>query len=161
MKELRETSKNTSDNKLDLVEYIKECPKEQQRTVTTDNRKNQELLAVPIKRKKDNIAESHLITLEMKESHQQLETSTIEVTKFRANANEGGFLSTNEELQLDTTFIQSNLENNSKTTNTKDKMKQFQKQLFQEEKCKEHSTKPTMNSDNLGFCLVPHLIYVF
>ena len=97
----------------------------------------------------------------MKESHQQLETSTIEVTKFRANANEGGFLSTNEELQLDTTFIQSNLENNSKTKNTKDKMKQFQKQLFQEEKCNEHSTKPTMNSDNLGFCLVPHLIYVF
>ena len=40
VKELRETSKNTSDNKLDLVEYIKECPKEQQRTVTTDNRKN-------------------------------------------------------------------------------------------------------------------------
>ena len=52
MKEIRETSKNTSDSKLDLVEHIKECPKEQQRTITTDNRKNQELLAVPINRKK-------------------------------------------------------------------------------------------------------------
>ena len=38
----------------------------------------------------------------MKESSQQLETSTIELTKFRSNTNEGSFLSVNEELKLDT-----------------------------------------------------------
>ena len=57
----------------------------------------------------------------MKVSHQQLETSTIEFTKFRSNTNEGSFLSTNEELQLDTSFTQGNLEKNVKNTNTKDK----------------------------------------
>ena len=78
--------------------------------ISTDNRKNQKLLDIPIKRKKDTIAESHLITLEKKESYQQLETSTIEFTKFRSNTNEGSVLSTNEELQLDTSFTQGNLE---------------------------------------------------
>ena len=50
--------------------------------------------------------ESSLVTLEMKESYQQLETSTIGLTKFRSNTNEGSFLSINEELQLDTSFTQ-------------------------------------------------------
>ena len=50
----------------------------------------------------------------MKESHQQLETGTIEFTKFRSNPNEGSFLSTNDELQLDTSFTQGNLEKISK-----------------------------------------------
>ena len=62
-----------------------------QRTVTNDNRKNQKLLDVPIKNKKDNITESSLVSLEMTESYQQLETSTIKGKKFRSNANEGGF----------------------------------------------------------------------
>ena len=42
----------------------------------------------------------------MKEISQQLEISTIELTKFRSNTNEGSFLSINEELQLVTSFIQ-------------------------------------------------------
>ena len=151
--------KNDNDNNRQNKEQYTELSiahdnKEQQRTVTNDNRKNQKLLDVPIKSKKDNITESSLVSLEMTESYQQLETSTSTGTKFRSNANEGGFLLTNEELQLDHTFTQSNLETKSKTTNTKNKAKQFQKQLFQEEKCKEYSTKPTMDRDNLGFCLV-------
>ena len=48
--ELRETSDNTPDNKLDRVEYINECSKEQQQILFTDNRKNQKLLDVQIKR---------------------------------------------------------------------------------------------------------------
>ena len=154
MKKVRETSDNTSDNKLDLVEYIKECPKEQQRILSTDNRKNQKLSDVPIKSKKDTVTESSLVSLEMKESYKQLETSTIKFTKFRSNTNEGSFLSTNEESQLDTSFTQGNLEINAKNTNTKEKGKQLQNQLVQEDKCKENSTKPTMDRDNLGFCLV-------
>ena len=154
MKKLRETSENTSDNKLDFVEYIKECPNEQQRILSTDNRKNQKLSDVPIKSKKDTVTKSSLVSLETKESYQQLETSTIKFTKFRSNTNEGSFLSTNEESQLDTSFTQGNLEINVKITNTKDKGKQLQKQLFQKDKCKENSTKPTMDRDNLGFCLV-------
>ena len=42
----------------------------------------------------------------MKESSQQLETSTIELTKFRSNTNEGSSLSINKELQLYTFFTQ-------------------------------------------------------
>ena len=42
----------------------------------------------------------------MKESYQQLETSTIKLIKFRSNTNEESFLSINEELQLDTSFAQ-------------------------------------------------------
>ena len=41
----------TPDIKLDLVEYIKECSKEQQQILSTDNRKNQKILDVPVKRK--------------------------------------------------------------------------------------------------------------
>ena len=127
MNEVRATSENISDIKLDLVEYINECSKEQQQILSTDIHKNQKLLAVPIKRKKDTIAESHLITLEMKESHQQIETSTIEFTNFRSNTNEVSFLSTNDELQLDTSFAQGNIEKNVNTSNTKDKGKKLQK----------------------------------
>ena len=59
LNEVRATSENISDIKLDLVEYINECSKEQQQILSTDIHKNQELLAVPIKRKKDTIEESH------------------------------------------------------------------------------------------------------
>ena len=135
LNEVRAPSENTSDIKLDLVEYINECSKEQQQILSTDIHKNHKLLAVPIKRKKDTIAESHLITLEKKESYQQLETSTIELTKFRSNTNEGIFLSINEELQLDTSFTQGNLKENVNTSNTKDKGKKLQKQILQKEKC--------------------------
>merc|ERR1711957_452527 len=144
----------TPDIKLDLVEYIKECSKEQQQISSSDNRKNHKLLDVPIKRKQDTDTESSLVTLEMKESSHQLDTSTIELTKFRSNTNDGIFLSINEELQLDTSFTQDSLEKNVKNTNTKEKGKQLQKQIFQKEKCKEHSTKPTIDRDNLDFCLV-------
>merc|ERR1712238_602783 len=144
----------TPDIKLDLVKYIKECSKEQQQILSPDNRKNHKLLDVPIKRKNDTVTESSLVTLEMKESSHQLDTSTIELTKFRSNTNDGSFLSRNEELQLDTSFTQDSLEKNVKNTNTKEKGKQLQKQIFQKEKCKEHSTKPTIDRDNLDFCLV-------
>ena len=85
MNELRETSEHTPDIKLDLEEYIKECTKKQQQILSTDHRKNHKLLDVPIKRKKDTVTESSLVALEMKESSQQLETRTIELTKFRSN----------------------------------------------------------------------------
>ena len=58
MNELREISENTPDIKLDLVEYIKECSKEQQQILSTDTHKHHELLDVPIKRKQDNATES-------------------------------------------------------------------------------------------------------
>ena len=74
-----------TDIKLNLVEYIKECSKEQQQILSHVNRKNHKLLDVPIKRKKDTVTESSLVALEMKESSQQLETRTIELTKFRSN----------------------------------------------------------------------------
>ena len=70
----------------------------------------------------------------MKESFQQLETSTIELTKFSSNTNEGSSLSINEELQLDSSFTQGNLEKNVKNTNTKNKERQLQKQLCQKGK---------------------------
>ena len=88
----------TPDIKLDLVEHIKECSKEEQQILFPDNRKNHKLLDVPVKHKKDTVTESSLVTLEIKESSQQLETSTIELTKLRSNKNEGSFLSINEEL---------------------------------------------------------------
>ena len=135
MNELRETSEDAPDSKLDLVKYITECSKEQQQILSTDNRKNQKLLDVPINSKKDTVTESRLVTLEKRESYQQLETSTIKITTFRSNANKGSVLSINEELQLDTSFTQGNLEKNVKNTNTKDKGKQLQKQIFQKEKC--------------------------
>ena len=108
LKKLRETSENISDNKLDLVEYIKEFPKEQQRILSTDNRKHQKLSDVPIKSKKDTVTESSF-SLEMKENYMHLETSTIKFKKFRSNTNEGSFLSTHEASQLDTSFTQGNL----------------------------------------------------
>ena len=39
--------------------------------------------------------ESSLVTLEIKESSQHLETSTIKLAKFKSNTNEGRFLSIN------------------------------------------------------------------
>ena len=39
-------------------------------------------------------------------------------------------------------------------TNTKDKGKQLQKQLCPKNNCKELGTKPTIDRDNLDFCLV-------
>ena len=77
----------------------------------------------------------------MKNISQQLETSTSQLTKFRSNTNEGSSISSNKELNVDTSFTQVYLENNVKNTNTKEKGKQLQRQLFQKDKCKEHSTK--------------------
>ena len=141
MNDLREISENESDIKPDLVEYIKECSKEQQQILSNDIRKNQKVLDVLVHRKKDTFTESSLAPSAMKNSSQQLKSSTIELTKFRSNINEGSFLSINKELQFDTSFTQGNLEKNVTNTNTKDKGKQLQRQLFQKEKCKEHSKK--------------------
>ena len=66
LKELRETSENTTYIKVDLVEYVNECSNEQERILSTDNRKNQKLSDGPIKSKQDTITESHLVSLEMK-----------------------------------------------------------------------------------------------
>ena len=52
---------------------------------------------------------------------QQLETNTNEITKFRTHANEGNSISLINEIYFDKCFPQVNLENNVKTTTTKDK----------------------------------------
>ena len=153
MNEIKGKLENTPDSKLDLVEYINECSKEQQQILYNGNRKNKKLLIVPIKSKKDTVTESRLVTLEKKKSYQQLETSTIEFTKFRSNTNEGSSLSRNKELKFDTSFTQVNLENNVKNTNTKEKGNQLQRQLFQKDKCKEHSKHITIDRENLNFCI--------
>ena len=70
MNEVRTTSENTSDIKLDNVDYINECSKEQQQMLSTDNRKNQKVVIAPIKRKKDNVTESRLVALEKIERYQ-------------------------------------------------------------------------------------------
>ena len=89
----------------------------------------------------------------MKNISQQLETNTNELTKFRSNTNEGSFISLLKELHFDTPFPQVNLENNVKNTNTKDKVKQLQRQLFQTDKCKEHSKHITIDPENMNFCI--------
>ena len=48
---------------------------------------------------------------------------------------------------------QVNSENNVKNTNTKDKVKQLQRQLFQTDKCKEHSKHITIDPENMNFCI--------
>ena len=83
----------TPDIKLDVVEYIKEGSTEQQQLLPHDNRKNHNRLDASIKRTKDTVKESSLVILEMKESSQQLEISTIELTKIRSNTTEGSSLS--------------------------------------------------------------------
>ena len=114
LNDLREISENSPTIKIDLVEYIKDCSKEQQPILSNDSRKNQKLLDLLVKRKKDTFTESSLVTLERKNNYQQLETSSIELTKFRSNINERSFLSINNELQFDTSFTQGNLEKNVK-----------------------------------------------
>merc|ERR1712238_556427 len=97
------------DIKLDLVEYIKECSKEQQQILSPDNRKNHKLLDVPIKRKKDTVTESSLVTLEMKESSQQLESSTIGCKKRKIVSKDQEYLSKFNEGISDQAFIQCQL----------------------------------------------------
>merc|ERR1712238_540488 len=135
----------TPDIKLDLVEYIKECSKEQQQILSPDNRKNHKLLDVPIKRKKDTVTESSLVTLEMKESSQQLDTNTIYCKKRKIVSKDQEYLSKVNEGISDQAFKQCQLKKKIKNTNTNDTRKQLQKQIFQKEKCKEHSTKPTID----------------
>ena len=89
----------------------------------------------------------------MKNISQQLETNTNELTKFSSNTNEGSSLSRNKELNVDTSFNQVNLENNVKNTTTKDKVNQLQRQIFQKDKCKEHSTNKTIDRETLDFCI--------
>ena len=67
--------------------------------LSNENRKNQKLVIVPIKSRKDIVTES------------------------RSNKKEGSILSINEELQLDTSFTQGNLKKNGNTSNKKDKGK--------------------------------------
>ena len=55
LNEVREISENTPYIKFDLVEYINECSKEQQQILSTENRKNQKLVIVPIKSKRDTV----------------------------------------------------------------------------------------------------------
>ena len=83
MDKIKEKADNAPDTKFHLVEYIKACSKKKQQILFTDIRKNQKLLDVPVKR--NTFTESSLVTLEMKDSYKQLETSTIELTKFRLN----------------------------------------------------------------------------
>merc|ERR1712238_142906 len=99
----------TPDIKLDLVKYIKECSKEQQQILSPDNRKNHKLLDVPIKRKKDTVTESSLVTLEMKESSQQLESSTIGCKKRKIVSKDQEYLSKFNEGISDQAFIQCQL----------------------------------------------------
>ena len=82
--EVRATSAKKSDIQLDLLDYINECLTELQQISYNDNRKNQKLVIVPIKSKKDNVTESRLVTLEKKERYQQLETSKLQITTFRS-----------------------------------------------------------------------------
>ena len=70
----------TPDIKPDIVEYIKEGSIEQQQLIPHDNRKNHKLLDASITSKKDTVKESSLVILDMTESSQQLEISTIELT---------------------------------------------------------------------------------
>ena len=46
------------------------------------------------------------------------------------------------------------MENNVKTTTTKDKAKQLQRQIFQTDKCKEHSKHITIYRENMNFYLL-------
>ena len=154
LNDLREISENSPTIKIDLVEYIKDCSKEQQPILSNDSRKNQKLLDLLVKRKKDTFTESSLVTLERKNNYQQLETSSNELTKFRSNITEGSFLSINKELQFDTSFTPGNVEKNVKNTNTTDKGGKLPKQLFQQEKCDEHNTNTSIDRDNWDFCLV-------
>merc|ERR1712238_435219 len=108
----------TPDIKLDLVEYIKECSKEQQQILSPDNRKNHKLLDVPIKRKKDTDTESSLVTLEMKESSQQLESNTIGCKKRKKNLSFGKSLSIRHKTISDQAFNQCQLKKKVKNTNT-------------------------------------------
>ena len=108
---------------------------------------------VLVHRTKDTFTKSSLVTLEMKNISQQLETNTNELTKFRSNTNEGNSISLIKELHSDTSFTQVNLENNVKNTNTKEKGNQLQRQLFQKDKCKEHSTNTTIDREILNFCI--------
>ena len=71
-----------------------------------------------------------LVTFERKNISQHLETNTNELTKFRSNTNEGSSISLITEVHFDKCFPQVNLENNVKTTTTKDKGTQLQSQLF-------------------------------
>ena len=68
-----------------------------------------------------------LVIFEMKNISQHLETNTNELTKFRSNTNEGSSISLITEVHFDKCFPQVNLENNVKTTTTKDKGNQLQR----------------------------------
>ena len=70
LNDLREISENAPDIKLDLVEYIKECSKEKEQILLNDIRKNQKVLDVLVKRKKDTFTKSSLAPLAMKNSSQ-------------------------------------------------------------------------------------------
>ena len=47
--EVRATSENISDIKLDILDYNNECSTEQQQILSNDNRKTTKLVIVPIK----------------------------------------------------------------------------------------------------------------
>ena len=51
LNKINDRADNAPDTKFHLVEYIKECSKEQQQILSTDIRKNQKILDVPVKRK--------------------------------------------------------------------------------------------------------------
>ena len=75
---LRPILSNTSQN----------VQKKQKQILSNVIRKNQKLLDVPVHRTKYTSTESSLVTLKMKDSYKQLETSTIELTTFRSNTDE-------------------------------------------------------------------------
>ena len=117
------------DSKTDFVEHIKECTKGKTQLLSNIIRKNKKVLDVLVHRKKDTFTKASLVTLDMKNISQQLETNTNELTKFRLNTNAGSSISLIKELQSDTFFTQVNLENNVKNKNTKDKGNQLLRQI--------------------------------
>ena len=68
LNEVRATSENIYDIKLDLVDYINECLTEQQQILSNDNRKTTKLVIVPLKSKNDNVTESRLVIFERKKT---------------------------------------------------------------------------------------------
>ena len=85
MNEIKGKSEKAQDIKTDFVAYIKERLKEKQQLLSNVCRKNQKLLDGPVHRKKGTFTKSSLAPLAMKNSSQQLETNTNELTKFRSN----------------------------------------------------------------------------
>ena len=67
MNKIKEKVDNALDTNFHLVEYIKECSKEQQPILSNDIRKHQNILDVPVKR--NTFTESSSVILEINDSY--------------------------------------------------------------------------------------------